>query len=278
MSNQNQLQTIQFNNQSLVTFEQNGTHYTAMKPICENIGLEWGSQYNRINRDEVLKSVIVMITTTGTDGKSYQMICLPIQYLNGWLFGIDTNRVKPEIRETLIKYKKECYQALHDYWFKGKAEREIDTITPEEQRMIQNAVTATHQRTGMSYGEIWSRVKNKFGVAKYEQIKRSDHHSAMIYIASMPIVNQPLLINGRNLEETLSVMVELYGYCLHAYEMQEKLSQHPDLADRIDSKIGGQYLHNLKHPLENAMTKAKRFIRNNSEKLTIIKAVDHLLN
>lgn len=130
-----------------------------------------------------------------------------------------------------------------------------DTITPEEQRMIQNAVTATHQRTGMSYGEIWSRVKNKFGVAKYEQIKRSDHHSAMIYIASMPIVNQPLLINGRNLEETLSVMVELYGYCLHAYEMQEKLSQHPDLADRIDSKIGGQYLHNLKHPLENAMTK-----------------------
>lgn len=87
-----------------------------------------------------------------------------------------------------------------------------------------------------------------------------------------------LQINGRNLEETLSVMVELYGYCLHAYEMQEKLSQHPDLADRIDSEIGGQYLHNLKHPLENAMTKAKRFIRNNSEKLTIIKAVDHLLN
>lgn len=278
MSNQNQLQTIQFNNQSLITFEQNSTHYVAMRPICENIGLEWGSQYNRIKRDEVLNSVMVIITTTGSDGKNYQMLCLPIQYLNGWLFGIDTNRVKPEIRETLIKYKKECYQALHDYWFKGKAEREIDTITPEEQRMIQNAVTATHQRTGMSYGEIWSRVKNKFGVAKYEQIKRSDHHSAMIYIASMPIVNQQLSINGRNLEETLSVMVELYGYCLHAYEMQEKLSQHPDLADRIDSKIGGQYLHNLKHPLENAMTKAKRFIRNNSEKLTIIKAVDHLLN
>lgn len=273
-----QLQTIQFHNQSLVTFEQNGIHYTAMKPICENIGLAWNAQFERIRRDDVLSSTVVMINIVAEDGKNREMICLPIQYLNGWLFGIDTNRVKPEIRETLIKYKKECYQALFDYWFKGKAEREIDTITPEEQRMIQNAVTATHQRTGMSYGEIWSRVKNKFGVAKYEQIKRSDHHSAMIYIASMPIVNQPLLINGRNLEETLSVMVELYGYCLHAYEMQEKLSQYPDLADRIDSKIGGQYLHNLKHPLENAMTKAKRFIRNNSEKLTIIKAVDHLLN
>lgn len=136
MSNQTQLQTIQFHNQSLVTFEQNGTYYTSMKPICENIGLDWEAQRQRIKRDEVLKSVIVMITTTGTDGKNYQMICLPIQYLNGWLFGIDTNRIKPEIRETLIKYKKECYQALFDYWFKGKAEREIDAFF-----MRHNAVT-----------------------------------------------------------------------------------------------------------------------------------------
>ena len=51
-----------------------------------------------------------------TNGGNQNMICLPIEYLNGWLFGIDINRCKPEIRDTLIKYKKECYQALHDYW------------------------------------------------------------------------------------------------------------------------------------------------------------------
>lgn len=124
MTTQISTQTISFNNQALITFEQNGTYYTAMKPICENIGLEWGSQYNRIKRDDVLSSVIFIMKTTGNDGKDYQMICLPIEYLNGWLFGIDVNRCKPEIRETLIKYKKECYQALHDYWFKGKAERQ----------------------------------------------------------------------------------------------------------------------------------------------------------
>ncbi|WP_315274114.1 phage antirepressor N-terminal domain-containing protein, partial [Haemophilus paraphrohaemolyticus] len=126
MSNQISTQTISFNNQSLVTFEQDCVHYTAMKPICDNIGLEWGSQYNRIKRDDVLNSVIFIMKMTGNDGKDYQMICLPIEYLNGWLFGIDVNRCKPEIRKTLIKYKKECYQALHDYWFKGKAERTIN--------------------------------------------------------------------------------------------------------------------------------------------------------
>ncbi len=120
MSNQTQLQTIQFYNRTLTTFEQNGIHYVAMKPICENIGLDWTAQVQRLKRDDVLNSVMVIITTTGSDGKNYQMICLPIQYLNGWLFGIDVKRVKPEIRETLITYKRECYQVLFDYWNKPK--------------------------------------------------------------------------------------------------------------------------------------------------------------
>ncbi|WP_209434483.1 phage antirepressor N-terminal domain-containing protein, partial [Gallibacterium genomosp. 1] len=115
-----QLQTIQFHNQSLVTFEQNGTHYTAMKPICENIGLDWTAQAQRLKRDEILNSTMVIITIVAEDGKKREMLCLPIQYLNGWLFGIDVKRVKPEIRETLITYKRECYQALFDYWNKPK--------------------------------------------------------------------------------------------------------------------------------------------------------------
>nr|DAN80269.1 MAG TPA: hypothetical protein [Caudoviricetes sp.] len=92
-----QIQTIQFNRQSLVTFEQNGTHYTAMKPICENIGLCWDGQRQRIQRDEVLSEGAVIITVP-SNGGNQQMICLPIEYINGWLFGIDIKRCKPEIR------------------------------------------------------------------------------------------------------------------------------------------------------------------------------------
>ena len=182
MSNQISTQTISFNNQSLVTFEQDGVHYTAMKPICDNIGLEWGSQYNRIKRDDVLNSVIFIMKMTGNDGKDYQMICLPIEYLNGWLFGIDVNRCKPEIRETLIKYKKECYQALHDYWFKGKAER---TINPEQQQAIQEAVLKAHHRTGMSYAEIYRQLKSLFKVGKYDQLKPSQFENAINFLTTL---------------------------------------------------------------------------------------------
>lgn len=63
-----------------------------------------------------------------------------------------------------------------------------ETITPEEQCQIQNAVKATHERTGLSYGEIWARTKNKFNVAKYEQILRSQLRDVLIYIASMSAI------------------------------------------------------------------------------------------
>ena len=110
------------------------------------------------------------------------MVCLPIEYLNGWLFGIDVNRCKPEIRETLIKYKKECYQALHDYWFKGKAER---TINPEQQQAIQEAVVKAHHRTGMSYAEIYRQLKSLFKVGKYDQLKPSQFEGAINFLATL---------------------------------------------------------------------------------------------
>lgn len=181
MSNQISTQTISFNNQSLITVEQNGNHYVAMKPICENIGLTWEPQVLRIKRDEVLsQGMIVMIIPT--NGGNQNMICLPIEYLNGWLFGIDINRCKPEIRDTLIKYKKECYQALHDYWFKGKAER---TINPEQQQAIQEAVVKAHHRTGMSYAEIYRQLKSLFKVGKYDQLKPSQFEGAINFLTTL---------------------------------------------------------------------------------------------
>ena len=167
MSNQISTQTISFNNQSLITVEQNGNHYVAMKPICENIGIQWESQYNRIRRDDVLNSVIFIMNMTGSDSKNYQMICLPIEYLNGWLFGIDINRCKPEIRGTLIKYKKECYQALHDYWFNGKAERKT---TVDERTGLRNAVNMLVSKKGLIYSDAYHLIHQRFNVESIEDL------------------------------------------------------------------------------------------------------------
>ena len=93
--------------------------YVPMKQVVENIGLDWKAQYRRISENEVLNSTMVIMTTVAEDGKNREMICLPLHYLNGWLFGIKVSKVKPELKDKLIRYQKECYEVLWDYWTTG---------------------------------------------------------------------------------------------------------------------------------------------------------------
>ena len=179
MSNQISTQTISFNHQSLVTFEQNGIHYTAMKPICENIGLAWEPQLARIKRDDVLSSTMIVMIMVAEDGKNREMICLPIEYINGWLFGIDINRCKPEIRDTLIKYKKECYQALHDYWFNGKAERKT---TVDDRTGLRNAVNMLVSKKGLIYSDAYHLIHQRFNVESIEDLTLEQLPQAVEYV------------------------------------------------------------------------------------------------
>ena len=59
--NNTKLETIQFHNQSLVVLNHENKPYIAMKPICENIGLDWHAQRQRIHRHHVLSKGEVMM-------------------------------------------------------------------------------------------------------------------------------------------------------------------------------------------------------------------------
>lgn len=110
---------VKFYGQELITArDDEGTEYVAMKPLVENMGLDWRAQYKRILRDDVLNTCVVMMDTQlPNDIQRRQVVFMPIEYLNGWLFGIDTSRVENEaVREKIIVYKKECYKVLHNYW------------------------------------------------------------------------------------------------------------------------------------------------------------------
>ncbi|KLT48599.1 BRO-N domain-containing protein [Pasteurella multocida] len=81
----------------------------------------------------------------------------------------------------------------------------------------------------------------------------------------------------QNSEETLALIIQLYSYCFQAHEMQEKL-QNTSIAKLMENQIGGQYLYNFKHPLEQVMAKAKKYVHSNTERLALVKAVNNLLN
>jgi hypothetical protein len=118
MSN-TKLETIQFHDQQLIVLNHQNKPYIAMKPICENIGLDWHAQRQRIHRHHVLSKGEVMITLPSKSGNQ-EYVCLPISMINGWLFGIETSRVKPEIRATLEQYQLECFDVLYNHFMPNK--------------------------------------------------------------------------------------------------------------------------------------------------------------
>ncbi len=93
-------------NITAVRYEVDGKEeiYIPIRPICEHLGVAWRAQNQRIQRDPVLSSVVRSGIVTIPEVGKREMICLPLEYLSGFLFGMNASRVKEEIRERLIRY------------------------------------------------------------------------------------------------------------------------------------------------------------------------------
>lgn len=92
---------------------EDGTVYVPLRPICDYLGLNWAGQRQRTHRDIILEEVSCECVIH-SQGQGRAMLCLPLDYLNGWLFGINASRVKPEVQENLLTYQRECYRVLAD--------------------------------------------------------------------------------------------------------------------------------------------------------------------
>ena len=128
-----QLEAIDFHGQVLQITHTDGRPFVPLARICANLGLDWSSQLKRIQRDEILSEGLVKMTIPSTGGNQ-EMVCLPLEYLNGWLFGIEGSRVSPETRGALATYKREAYGALYNYFVKGFAVDRKRLETDEEAR------------------------------------------------------------------------------------------------------------------------------------------------
>lgn len=104
------------NHNDLIIVENNGRKWVPIKPICDIMGIDVEAQRRKILEDEILRSTAVLSTAVGADKKDRQMTCLPLEFVFGWLFTINPDRVAPDAREAVIRYKLECYEALYDHF------------------------------------------------------------------------------------------------------------------------------------------------------------------
>lgn len=142
---------VKFNNQQVPIFFHNDKPYVAMKPICENIGLNWDGQRQRIKRNHVLNQGAVIITAPSASGDQ-DYIALPLGMLNGWLMGVDVGKVKSEIKDTLIKYQLECYDVLYKH-FMPKPPKQID-MSMYVSKDVHNKLSLKYHRMFRQYDDM----------------------------------------------------------------------------------------------------------------------------
>lgn len=96
--------------------------YVPVKPLAEALGLSWPGQYERIQRDEVLASETELIRVTRINSRAGnpQELCLPLELIPGWLFGINVSRVKSDMKDKIIRYRRECYKVLYEAFQEGR--------------------------------------------------------------------------------------------------------------------------------------------------------------
>lgn len=140
---------LEFNGKVIYFLAKDGQYWIAIKPICEALGIKFEAQRERLKSDPFWDQLPLNQGVVAADGKVRKMLCLPEQYIYGWLCSIQSSNAD------LIAYKRKCYQLLYEHFHgkitsretvigqKTKAHIEHDKLvaairaTPEGQRLFE---------------------------------------------------------------------------------------------------------------------------------------------
>ncbi|MEX6325227.1 phage antirepressor N-terminal domain-containing protein [Providencia hangzhouensis] len=193
---------VPFHGSNLYVVNYNGQPYVPMRPIVEGMGMDWTGQLNKLKQK--FKSTVEEISIVAADGKERNMICLALRKLAGWLHTISPNKVKPEIRDKVIKYQEECDDVLYEYWTTGEvkakprkqAKQISGRITSEQQEAIKQLVlnrgkALPKDKQAKAMITMWSSLKSHFGCT-YKEIDSDKFTEALSLAARVPLEGEYL--------------------------------------------------------------------------------------
>lgn len=108
----------------IIEAQKNGeTVKVALKPVCENLGLNANGQIQRLKRQPWATTCV--IHTVAGDGRQRELVAVDRRTFTMWLATIDTRRVRSQAaRDLIIAYQQEAADALDRYFNTGVAVNE----------------------------------------------------------------------------------------------------------------------------------------------------------
>ena len=198
-----QLSPVTFHGDTIFCIDYQDQPYTPMRPIVENMGLDWGSQSVKLNANKE-RWTVAIIATVAQDGSEREMLCMPVRKLPSYLNSINPTKVRPELRAKIELYQAESDDALWNYWMHGRAERPAPQpqpttdgpLTPALRAELKAIVdaklsTAPADVQGKARAEIWTRFNRHFKIAEYAQLPACRMPEARDYLIELQMKSYP---------------------------------------------------------------------------------------
>lgn len=99
--------------------------FVPVKPICDAIGVAYQAQHLKLQEHEILAPTVTLRVMVAADGKQREMVCLPLEYVYGWIFTINAKNVSEAAHDSILRYQLECYDALYRH-FAGSLRRRVE--------------------------------------------------------------------------------------------------------------------------------------------------------
>ena len=137
--------------------ENTGDKYVALRPIVEALGLDWGGQRKKIKRLKE-EGVDICPHPVKTKGGTQEMIFIRVEDLPAYLYSINVSKVKPELKEKLLKFKRETTKVINDYWNKGATIN--PRVNPENlKEVIREAIDEYEQKRTQAIASELEKIK-----------------------------------------------------------------------------------------------------------------------
>ena len=97
----------------LATRVEDGTIYLPVRALCDSLGLDRAAQVRRIKRDEAMQDDLQELAVA-TEGGVQTLQFLRLETVPYWLSGVSVSRVKPELRDKLLAYKRWVVRKVYE--------------------------------------------------------------------------------------------------------------------------------------------------------------------
>ena len=131
-----------------------GQVYVSVRHMCRALGLNTQAQTRRIRRQVILADGYKGVAMMATPGGRQRTTVLRVDLVPLWLSGIETSRVREEIRPKLERFQRESAKVLWEAFQEGRLTTDTtldellasDSPTAQAYRMAQAVMTLARQQ------------------------------------------------------------------------------------------------------------------------------------